>query len=150
VIVRLALPRPYTLVVVSILILIMGMLAIVRIPTEIISNIDIPVISFIWNSNGLVPEDISDRLVSVTERALTTSVDNIEHIESQSLYGVAVVKVFLEPTANVRLSDNSDSLVGPGLLSQRRLEHRCGHSYDSFHRSTSHGQLHSPALGSVS
>jgi hypothetical protein len=62
-------------------------------PNRNFPNIDIPVISFIWNSNGLVPEDMSDRLVSVTERALTTSVDNIEHIESQSLYGVAVVKV---------------------------------------------------------
>jgi multidrug efflux pump subunit AcrB len=101
-IVRLALRRPYTFVVVSILILIMGMLAIVRTPTDIFPNIDIPVISIIWNYNGLVPEDMSDRVVSVTERALTTTVDNIEHIESQSLYGVAVVKVFLQPTANVQ------------------------------------------------
>jgi multidrug efflux pump subunit AcrB len=81
--------------------MIMGMLAIVRIPTDICPNIDIPVISIIWNYNGLVPEDMSDRIVSVTERALTTTVDNIEHVESQSLYGVAVVKVFLQPTANV-------------------------------------------------
>jgi multidrug efflux pump subunit AcrB len=92
-IVRLALRRPYTFVVVSILILIMGMLAIVRTQTDIFPNIDIPVISIIWTYNGLIPEDMSDRVVSVTERALTTTVDNIEHIESQSLYGVAVVKV---------------------------------------------------------
>jgi Cu/Ag efflux pump CusA len=63
-------------------------------------NIDIPVVSIIWNYDGLVPEDMSNRVVSVTERALTTTVDNIEHIESQSLYGVAVVKVFLQPNAN--------------------------------------------------
>src|ERR1700741_4618875 len=100
-IVRLALRRPYTFVVVSILILIMGGLAIVRTPTDIFPTINIPVVSIIWNYTGLVPEDISDRIVSVTERALTTTVDNIEHIESQSLYGVAVVKVFLQPTAGV-------------------------------------------------
>jgi multidrug efflux pump subunit AcrB len=101
-IVRLALRRPYTFVVMAILILIMGMLAIVRTPTDIFPNIDIPVVSIIWNYNGLVPEDMSDRVVSVTERALTTTVDNIEHIESQSLYGIAVVKVFLQPTANIQ------------------------------------------------
>ena len=101
-IVRLALRRPYTFVVMSILIVIMGGLAIVRTPTDIFPNIDIPVVSIIWNYNGLVPEDMSDRIVSVTERALTTTVDNIEHIESQSLYGVAVVKVFLQPTANIQ------------------------------------------------
>jgi multidrug efflux pump subunit AcrB len=101
-IVRLALRRPYTFVVVSILILILGGLSIVRTPTDIFPNINIPVVSIIWNYNGLVPEDMSDRIVSVTERALTTTVDNIEHVESQSLYGVAVVKVFLQPSANLQ------------------------------------------------
>ncbi|MGA2745274.1 MAG: efflux RND transporter permease subunit [Candidatus Sulfotelmatobacter sp.] len=101
-IVRLALRRPYTFVVMSILIVIMGGLAIVRTPTDIFPNIDIPVVSIIWNYNGLLPEDMSDRIVSVTERSLTTTVDNIEHIESQSLYGVAVTKVFLQPTANIQ------------------------------------------------
>src|SRR6202167_1902221 len=101
-IVRLALRRPYTFVVMSILILIMGGLAIVRTPTDIFPNIDIPVVSIIWSYNGLIPEDMSDRIVSVTERALTTTVDNIEHVESQSLYGVAVVKVFLQPYVNTQ------------------------------------------------
>jgi len=101
-IVRVALRRPYTFVVVSILILIMGGLAIVRTPTDIFPTIDIPVVSIIWNYNGLVPQEMSDRVVSVTERALTTTVDNIEHVESQSLYGIAVVKVFLQPTANIQ------------------------------------------------
>src|SRR5207245_10202373 len=96
-IVRLALRRPYTFVVMAILILIMGTLAILRTPTDIFPNINIPVVSIIWNFNGLVPQDMSDRIVSITERALTTTVDNIEHIESQSLYGVAVVKVFMQP-----------------------------------------------------
>jgi multidrug efflux pump subunit AcrB len=86
----------------SILILIMGGLAIVRTPTDIFPTIDIPVVSIIWNYNGLVPQDMSDRIVTITERNLTTTVDNIEHIESQSLYGIAVVKVFLQPTANLQ------------------------------------------------
>jgi len=100
-IVRLALRRPYTFVVMAILILIMGTLAIVRTPTDIFPNINIPVVSIIWTYNGLVPEDMADRIVSITERALTTTVGNIEHIESQSLYGIAVVKVFLQPTASI-------------------------------------------------
>ena len=87
-IVRLALRRPYTLVVLAILIVILGALAIVRTPTDILPNINIPVVSIIWNFNGLLPQDMSDRIASVTERALTTTVDNIEHIESQSLNGV--------------------------------------------------------------
>ena len=101
-IVALALRRPYTFAVMAILILMMGALSIVRTPTDIFPNINIPVVSIIWNYNGLVPEDMADRIVSVTERALTTTVDNIEHIESQSLYGIAVVKVFLQPSANVQ------------------------------------------------
>ena len=101
-IVRLALRRPYTFVVMSILILIMGGLAIVRTPTDIFPNIDIPVVSIIWTFNGLVPEDMSYRIVTVTERNLTTTVDNIEHLESQSLYGIAVVKVFLQPNASLQ------------------------------------------------
>ena len=100
-IVQLALRRPYTFVVMAILILVMGVLSILRTPTDIFPNINIPVISMIWTYAGLVPKDMADRIVSVTERSLTTTVDNIEHIESQSLYGVAVVKVFLQPTASV-------------------------------------------------
>src|ERR1700690_2770167 len=101
-IVRLALRRPYTFVVMAILIVILGVLAIVRTPTDIFPNINIPVVSIIWSFNGLTPDDMADRIVSVTERSLTTTVDNIEHVESQSLYGVAVVKVFLQPNANIQ------------------------------------------------
>jgi multidrug efflux pump subunit AcrB len=100
-IVQLALRRPYTFVVMSILILVMGGVAIFRTPTDIFPNINIPVVSIIWNYNGLVPKDMSDRIVSVTERNMTTVVDNIEHVESQSLYGIAVVKVFLQPNASL-------------------------------------------------
>src|SRR6201987_85065 len=100
-IVKLALRRPYTFVVMSFLILVMGGLSIFRTPTDIFPNINIPVVSIIWNYNGLVPRDMADRIVSVTERNLTTIVDNIEHIESQSLYGTAVVKVFIQPNASI-------------------------------------------------
>ena len=100
-IVKLALRRPYTFVVMSILIVVMGAVAIFRTPTDIFPNINIPVVSVIWNYNGLVPKDMSDRIVSVTERNMTTIVDNIEHAESQSLYGIAVVKVFLQPNASL-------------------------------------------------
>src|ERR1700727_35733 len=120
-IVRLALRRPYTIVVLAILILIMGALAIFRTPTDIFPNIDIPVVSIIWNYNGLVPKDISDRIVSVTERALTTTVDNIEHLESQSLYGVAVVKVFLQPTANIQQGIAQITAVSQTQLKQLPL-----------------------------
>src|SRR6201981_967394 len=101
-IVKLALRRPYTFVVLAILILLMGGLAIFRTPTDIFPNINIPVVSIIWTYNGMVPEDLDARILNVTERALTTTVDNIEHIESQSLYGIGVVKVFLQPTANLQ------------------------------------------------
>jgi multidrug efflux pump subunit AcrB len=117
-IVRPALSRPYTFVVVSILILIMGGLAIVRTPTDIFPNIDIPVVSIIWTYNGLVPEDMADRIVSITERALTTTVDNIEHVESQSLYGIAVVKVFLQPTANIQQGIAQITVVSQTQLKQ--------------------------------
>jgi multidrug efflux pump subunit AcrB len=100
-IVRLALRRPYTFVVMAILILVMGAISILRTPTDIFPNINIPVVSIIWNYNGLVPKEMSDRIVSITERNLTTEVDNIEHVESQSLYGIAVVKVFLQPNASI-------------------------------------------------
>jgi multidrug efflux pump subunit AcrB len=100
-IVQLALRRPYTFVVMAILIVVMGAVSIFSTPTDIFPNINIPVVSIIWSYNGLVPEEMSNRIVSVTERNLTTVVDNIEHIESQSLYGIAVVKVFLQPTASL-------------------------------------------------
>jgi multidrug efflux pump subunit AcrB len=99
-IVRLALRRPYTFAVMAILILAMGVVSIESTPTDIFPNINIPVVSIIWTYNGLVPEQMSDRIVSITERNLTTVVDDIQHVESQSLYGIAVVKVFLQPNAS--------------------------------------------------
>src|SRR5258708_22547789 len=101
-IVRVAVKEPYTIIVLAILIFLFGTLAIVHTPTDIFPDINIPVVSIIWTYNSLEPQDLADRIVTITERNLTTTVDNIEHIESQSLYGIAVVKVFLQPTANLQ------------------------------------------------
>ncbi|HVO59758.1 MAG TPA: efflux RND transporter permease subunit [Terriglobales bacterium] len=100
-IVRLALRRPYTFVVLALLLLILGPIVIVRTPVDIFPNINIPVVSILWNYSGLNPQEMSDRIVSQTERALTTTVENIQHSESQSLNGIAVVKVFFQPGANI-------------------------------------------------
>jgi multidrug efflux pump subunit AcrB len=100
-IVRLALRRPYTFVVASLLILIIGVAAILRTPTDIFPNIDIPVVSVLWNYTGLAPQDMADRIVSGYERYLTTTVNNIEHIESQTLTGISVVKIFFQPNTNI-------------------------------------------------
>ncbi|MDE3108532.1 MAG: efflux RND transporter permease subunit [Acidobacteriota bacterium] len=100
-IVRLALRRPYTFVVAAILVLIVGAVAIVRTPVDIFPNIDIPVISVLFNYNGLSADEMSDRIVYNYERALTTTVNNIAHIDSQSLGGRAVVKVFFQPGVDV-------------------------------------------------
>ncbi len=120
-IVQLALRRPYTIVVFAILILLMGALSIFRTPTDIFPNINIPVVSIIWTYTGLVPRDMSDRIITVTERSLTTTVDNIEHIESQSLYGVGIVKVFLQPTANLQQGIAQITAVSQTQLKQLPL-----------------------------
>src|SRR5882762_387290 len=96
-IVRLALRRPYTFAVFALLLLILGPLSILNTPTDIFPNIDIPVVSIVWQYQGLSAVDMASRIVTLTERTLTTTVDNIDHIESQSLVGVAVVKVYFQP-----------------------------------------------------
>jgi CzcA family heavy metal efflux pump len=100
-IVRLALRRPYTFVVMSILILILGVVSIVRTPVDIFPNIDIPVVTVAWQYTGLSPEEMSDRVVYNYERSLTTTVNDIEHIESQSLNGIGLVKVYFHPHTNL-------------------------------------------------
>src|SRR5919206_1647430 len=99
--VRMALKRPYTFVVMSMLIVIVGVLTISRMPTDIFPDIDIPVISIVFNYSGLSPEEMEKRMVNNFERGLTTTVNDIEHIESQSLTGIAVVKAFFQPGAKI-------------------------------------------------
>jgi len=123
-IVRLALRRPYTFVVLAVLIFIVGPLAILRTPTDIFPNIDIPVVSIVWTYNGFSAQDMANRITSNYERALTSDVDDIEHIESQSLNGVSVVKIFFHPDADINraiaeAASNSASILRvlpPGTL----------------------------------
>jgi multidrug efflux pump subunit AcrB len=100
-IVRVALSRPYTFVVLALLLFLMAPVIIMRTPVDIFPAINVPVVSIIWTYTGLVPSEMETRITSIYERALTTTVDNIEHIESQSLNGVSIVKVYLQPQANV-------------------------------------------------
>ena len=116
--VRLALRRPYTFVVAAILILILGVLAIVRTPTDIFPNIDIPVVTVVWGYGGLSPEEMSTRVIFNFERTLTTTVDNIEHIESQSLEGIGVIKVFFHPGTQIATAIAQITAIGQSAVRQ--------------------------------
>jgi CzcA family heavy metal efflux pump len=123
-IVRLALNRPYTFVVLAILILIAAPVLILRTPTDIFPNINIPVVSVAWQYTGLSPEEVEGRITGPYERSLTTLVDNIQHIESTSLNGEDIVKIYLQPgasldTANAQVSAASEEMLKnlpPGIL----------------------------------
>src|SRR5580658_437930 len=96
-IVQLALRRPYTFVVAALLLLLITPFVLLKTPTDIFPSINIPVVSIIWSYTGLTERDMEQRIVYTEERALTTTVNNIEHIESTSYYGVGVIKVFFQP-----------------------------------------------------
>ncbi len=100
-IVRLALRRPYTFVVLSLLLFFLGPVVILRTPVDIFPNIDIPVVSVVWNYAGLSPQQLSDRITVQFERSLTTTVNDIEHTESQTLNGVSVIKIYFRPSVNI-------------------------------------------------
>ena len=100
-IVRLALRRPYTFIVFALLILILGVFSIVSMPVDIFPSIDIPIVTVVWHYTGLSAEQMADRIVTNAERGLTVTVNNIDHIESQSLVGVGIIKVFFHPGVNV-------------------------------------------------
>jgi len=102
--VRLALSRPYTFIVLALLIVLLGAFTIARTPTDIFPNINIPVVSTVWSYGGLPPEDMANRLVSMAERNAQTTVNDVEHTESQSLSGIAVVKYFFQPRVNEELA----------------------------------------------
>ncbi|MFN0316691.1 MAG: efflux RND transporter permease subunit, partial [Burkholderiales bacterium] len=101
-IVQLALRRPYTFIVLALLILLGGTVAIVRTPVDIFPNINIPVVSVVWRYTGLASEEMEARIVAPFERALTATVNDIERIESQTVNGVGVVKVFFHPGASIQ------------------------------------------------
>src|ERR1700722_1229188 len=103
-IVRLALNRPYTFVVVALMILLVSPVVILRTPTDIFPDINIPVASVVWSYTGMSAQEIASRIVSPSERGLTTTVNDIEHIESQSLNGMGVIKVFFHPNVKIDMA----------------------------------------------
>ena len=117
-IVRLALNRPYTFIVLALLILILSPVVILRTPTDIFPNINIPVVAVAWTYTGLSPEETEGRITTVYERVLTTTVDNIEHIESTTINGTAIVKIYLQPGASVDRANAQITAVSQTILRQ--------------------------------
>src|ERR1700739_131845 len=103
-IVALALRRPYTFVVMALLIIILTPITVLRTPGDIFPDINIPVISVVWNFTGLDPQEMADRIVTNSERGFTVTVNDIEHMESQSLSGIAVIKIFFRPGVNISMA----------------------------------------------
>src|ERR1700732_2205855 len=144
-IVRLALRRPYTFVVVSLLIAVLGLMSIASMPTDIFPDINIPVISVIWTYGGLSATEMQDRITTVVERAMTTTVSGIEHLESESVRGNTVIKLYFQPAA-----DRHHAAAHPAVQRRRRT----GDHAQSRQRSTvragdqrSREQLHPHAAG---
>jgi multidrug efflux pump subunit AcrB len=117
-IVKLALRRPYTFIVMALLIFLSTPLVLTRMATDIFPEINIPVVSIIWNYTGMSAEEIGQRISATNERVLTTTVNDIEHIESQSLGGVAVIKVFFQPKANIQTAIAQVTAVSQAILRQ--------------------------------
>ena len=117
-IVRVALARPYTFVVLALLILMLAPVVIQRTPTDIFPNIDIPVIAAAFNYTGLSAEEMEERITSIYERSLTTTVNDIEHIESQSIDGRAIIKVFFQPGADINAAVGQVSAISQPILRQ--------------------------------
>ena len=117
-IVKVALNRPLTFIVMAILIAIVGVLSAVRTPVDIFPNIRIPVVAIAWQYTGLPPEDMANRIVGPYERVLTTTVNDIEHIESQSLQGLGIVKVYFQPGADIRTATAQVTSVSQTILKQ--------------------------------
>jgi multidrug efflux pump subunit AcrB len=116
--VRVALKRPYTFVVLALLILIFGPLAALRSPTDIFPDIKIPVISAVWTYAGLSPEDMSGRVIYYYERSLSSTVNDIDHIESQSLAGYGIVKIFFQPNVDIRTATAQVTSISQTVLKQ--------------------------------
>ena len=120
-IVHLALRRPYTFVVFSVLVLILGALSAVVLNKDIFPYINIPVVSVVWTYNGLTPDEMEKRVVTICERALTTTVNDIEHMESESYTGVSVIRVYFQPNVKVELAlSQSPPSCRPSCASSRR------------------------------
>jgi multidrug efflux pump subunit AcrB len=114
--VRIALSRPYTFVVLALLLLIIGPLAALRTPTDIFPNIGIPVIGVVWQYTGLPPDQMSGRIVTPFERALTTTVNDIEHIVSNSYNGFGIIKIFFQPNVDIRTANAQVTAISQTLI----------------------------------
>src|SRR6201997_4089642 len=101
-IVRLALSRPYTFIVMAMVIVLLTLAVVPRTPTDIFPEINIPVIALVWTYNGLQPQEMEQRITTNVERGVTVLVNDVEHIESQSLNGIAIIKIFFHPNANIQ------------------------------------------------
>ena len=117
-IVALALRRPYTFVVMALVIILLTPITILRTPTDIFPDIDIPVVSVVWFYAGMSPQDMADRIVANSERGITTTVNDIEHMESQSVYGLGVIKVFFRPGTNVQGAIAQITAIGQTTVRQ--------------------------------
>src|SRR5580658_4365296 len=116
--VRIALSRPYTFVVLALLLLILGPLAALRTPTDIFPEIRIPVIGVVWNYTGLPPDEMAGRMVTLFQRTLTTTVNDIEHITANSYNGVGIVKIFFQPNADIRTANAQVTSVSQTIIKQ--------------------------------
>jgi multidrug efflux pump subunit AcrB len=116
--VRIALSRPYTFVVLALLLLIIGPLAALRTPTDIFPDIRIPVIGVVWNYTGLPPDQMAGRMISPFQRALTTTVNDIEHIVANSYNGIGIVKIFFQPNVDIRIANAQVTAISQTLIKQ--------------------------------
>ena len=117
-IVRIALSRPYTFIVLALLILIVGPLSALRTPTDIFPDIKIPVIAVVWQYTGLPPDQMVGRVTSPFERVLTTTVNDVEHIEANSIQGFGIIKIFFQPTVDIRTANAQVTAIAQTLLKQ--------------------------------
>src|SRR5450830_333953 len=117
-IVGIALKRPYTFVVMALLMLIVGVLSALRTPVDIFPDIRIPVIAVVWQYTGLPPDEMAGRITTLYERVLTTTVNDIEHIEANSYAGIGIVKIFFQPGVNVAVANAQATAVSQAIVKQ--------------------------------
>ncbi|MDB5674551.1 MAG: transporter, partial [Sphingomonas bacterium] len=117
-IVRVALSRPLTFIVMAILIALIGILAAFRTPVDIFPDIKVPVVAIAWQYSGLSPDEMSGRIVTPFERVLTTTVNDIDHVESQSMPGIGVVKIYFQPGADIRVATAQVTSISQTVLKQ--------------------------------
>src|SRR3954470_19398830 len=116
--VRIALTKPYTFVVLALLLLIVGPLAAMRTPTDIFPEIRIPVIGVVWSYTGLPPDQMAGRITTPFQRALTTTVNDIEHISANSYAGFGIVKIFFQPNVDIRTANAQVTAISQTLIKQ--------------------------------